>query len=117
MSLTFSYFILLYISRACLSIYFSQSTTFPSMTEVSIVEDDGIGTMESNKEDSVKSLWKFCNTITLPRSEVAFFTQAILIFILVIASLLKLTLDGPPSEEMSVWFPLLFGAIGYILLI
>ena len=85
------------------------------MTEVVIAEDDGIGSMESNEENSVRSLWKFCNSITLPRSEVVFFTQATLIFILVIASLLKLTLDRPPCEEMSVWFSLLFGAVGYIL--
>ena len=85
------------------------------MTEVVIDEDDGIGSMESNEEESVRSLWKFCNSITLPRSEVVFFNQATLIFILVIASLLKLTLDRPPCEEMSVWFSLLFGAVGYIL--
>ena len=85
------------------------------MTEVAIDEDDGIGTMESNEEDSVRSLWKFCNSITLPRLEVVFFTQATLIFILVIASLLKLTLDRPPCEEMSMWFSLLFGAVVYIL--
>ena len=84
------------------------------MTEVVIAEDDGIGSMESNEEDSVGSLWKFCNSITLPRSEV-FFTQATLVFILVIASLLKHTLDRPPCEEMLVWFSLLFGAVGYIL--
>ena len=76
------------------------------MTEVVITEDDGIGSMESNEEDSVRSLWKFCNSTTLPRSYVVFFTQATLIFILVIASLLKLTLDRPPCEEMSVWFSL-----------
>ena len=84
------------------------------MTEVVIAEDDGIVSMESNEEDSVRSLWKFCNSITLPRSEVVFFTQATLIFILVIASLSKLTLDRPPCE-MSVWFSLLFEAVGYIL--
>ena len=28
------------------------------MTEVFIDEDDGIGTMESNEEKSVRSLWK-----------------------------------------------------------
>ena len=84
------------------------------MTEVVIAGDDGIGSMEST-EDSIRSLWMFCNSITLPRSEVVFFTQATLIFILVIASLLKLTLDRPPCEEMSVWLSLLFEAVGYIL--
>ena len=42
------------------------------MIEVVIVENDGIGCMESNEEVSVSSLWKFCNSITLPRSEVVF---------------------------------------------
>ena len=68
------------------------------MTEVLIAKDDGIGSMESNEEDSVRFLWKFCNSIVLPRSNVVFFTQATLVFILVIASLLKLTLDRPPCE-------------------
>ena len=85
------------------------------MTEVVIAEDDGMGSTESNEEESVRSLWKFCYSITLPISEVVFFTQATLIFILLIASLLKLTLDRPPCEEMSVWFSLLFGAVSYIL--
>ena len=49
------------------------------MTDVVIAEDDGIGSMESNEEESLRSLWKFCNSITLPRSEVVFFTQATLI--------------------------------------
>ena len=29
------------------------------MTEVVIAEDDGIGSKESNEENSVRSLWKF----------------------------------------------------------
>ena len=85
------------------------------MTEVFIAEDDSVGIMESNAEESVRALWKFCNSITLPRSEVVFFTQATLIFILVVASLLKFTLERPPYEETSVWFSVLFGAGGYIL--
>ena len=43
------------------------------MTEAVIAEDDGIDSMESNEEESVRSLWKFCNSITLPRSEVVVF--------------------------------------------
>ena len=115
MILTFSYFIQLNNSRVCYQFTFSQSKTFSNVTEVVIDEDDGIGTMESNEEDSVMSWWKFCNSITLPRSEVVFFTQATQSFILVIASLLKVTLERPPCEEMSVWVSLLLGAVGYIL--
>ena len=64
--------------------------------------------MESNEEDSVWSLWKFGNLITIPRSEVVFLTQATLIFIFLIASLLKLTLDRPPCDEMSVVFTIIW---------
>ena len=80
------------------------------MTEVVIAEGDGIGSMESNEEDNIRSLWKFCNSINLPTSKVVFFTQSTLIFILVFASLLELTLNRPPCKEMSVWSSLLFGA-------
>ena len=34
------------------------------MTEVVISDVDGLGSMESNEKDSVKSLLKFCNSIT-----------------------------------------------------
>ena len=85
------------------------------MTEVVIAEDDAKGSMESNEDESVRSLWKFCNSIILPRSKVVFFTQATLIFILVNASLLTLILDRQPGEEYLVWFSLIFGASGYIL--
>ena len=54
------------------------------MTKVVFAENDGIGSMESNEEDSVEPLWTFCNSIILPRSEVVFFTQATLIFFLVL---------------------------------
>ena len=48
------------------------------MTEVVIAEDDGIGNMELNEKDSVRSLWKFCNSITFARSEVVFLVGAFL---------------------------------------
>ena len=114
MNLTFSYFILLHKIRVCFQFIFSPSRTISTIIIEVDAEDDGIGSMESNKEDSVRSLWKFCNSIFLPRSEVVFFTQATLIFFLVIADLLKLTLDRP-KEKISVWFSLSFGAVGYIL--
>ena len=84
------------------------------MTEQTIDVSDGLETIGTNIDDSVRT-WKFCNSVSLPRSEVVFFTQATLIFVLVVTSLLKLTLDKPPCEEMSVWFSLIFGAVGYIL--
>ena len=60
------------------------------MPEIVIAEDDAIGVMKSNAEDSVRSLWNLCSSITLTRSEVVCFTQAKLTFTLVSASLLSL---------------------------
>ena len=67
-------FKLLYNSRAWYQFIFSQSKSSSNMTEVVIAEDDGTGSMDSNDEKSVRSLWKFCNSITLPKSEVVFFS-------------------------------------------
>ena len=64
---------------------------------------------------SENSLWRFCNSVTLPRSEVVFFTQAALIFIIVVTSLLKIALDKPSCEDMSFWVGLLSAAVGYAL--
>ena len=47
---------------------------------------------------SENSLWRFCNSVTLPRSEVVFFTQAALIFIIVVTSLLKIALENHPVK-------------------
>ena len=81
------------------------------MTEVVIAEDDGIGSMESNEEDSVRSLWKFCNSKTLPRSEVVFFTQATLIFILVIASFVEThSRETAMRRNVSVLFTIIWSS-------
>ena len=53
------------------------------MTEVVIAEDDGIGTMELNEEDYVKSLCNICNSINYYENQRSFFTRATLIFILI----------------------------------
>ena len=51
--------------------------------------------VEDTVENSASrnSLWRFCNLVILPRSGVLFFTQAVLIFIIVVTSLLKIELD------------------------
>ena len=63
---------------------------------------------------SENSLWRFCNSVTLPRSEVLFSTQAALVFIIVVTSLLEIALDKPSCEDMSFWVGgLLSAALGY----
>ena len=74
-----------------------------------------IGEVVFDNGQSERASWKFCNSSTLPRSEVLFFTQALLIFIIVVSCLLKLIFAHPPCEEAPMWFSLLFGTVGYLL--
>ena len=67
------------------------------------------------KSVSETSLWRVGNSVTLPRSEVVFFVQAALFFIIVVTSLLKIALDKPTCEDMSFWMGLLSAAVGYAL--
>ena len=59
------------------------------------------------KESSSKSSWKFCNQTTLPRSEVLFFIQMFVIFLLISHCIVKLTILKPNGEETSVWISIL----------
>ena len=42
---------------------------------------------------SENSSWRFCNSVSLPRSEVVFFTPAASIFLIVVTSFSKTALD------------------------
>ena len=53
------------------------------------------------KQSSRKSTWKFCNQITLPRSEVVFFVQMFVILMLIVLCIVKLTVLKPTCEETS----------------
>ena len=86
---------------------------FIEMNEQAVDIADCIA-VEDTIENSKNSLWRFCNSVTLPRSEVVFFTQAAIIFIIV-TSLLKIALDKPSCEDMSFWVGLLSAAVGYAL--
>ena len=66
------------------------------------------------KQSSGKSTWKFCNQITLPRSEVVFFVQMFVILLIVLC-IVKLTVLKPTCEETSVWISILSSLVGYIL--
>ena len=64
---------------------------------------------------SERSAWKFCNSTTLHRSEVVFFSQAITLLILIVSRLIKLTFYKVPCEDMPFWVSVLSAAVGYIL--
>ena len=85
------------------------------MPSVVISEVDGIGSMESYEEDNVRSVRKLrqFNHSAKIRGCLCI-TQATKLFLLVTANLLKLASDKPPCKEMSAWFHVLFGAVGYI---
>ena len=85
------------------------------MTEQGIDVEDGLTPSETSPDESVGSNWIFCNSVTLPRSEVLFFTQPCLIYIIVITCLLKLALDKPDCEDMTFWVSLLSGSVGLAL--
>ena len=67
------------------------------------------------KQSSGKFNWKFCNQITLPRSEVVFFIQMFVILMLIVLCIVKLTVLKPTCEETSVWISILSSLVGYIL--
>ena len=65
------------------------------------------------KESSRKCNWKFCNQITLPRSEVVFFVQMFVILMLIVLCIVKLTVLKPTCEKTSVWISILWSLVGY----
>ena len=75
----------------------------------------GVETLVFQRDQFERSSWKFCNSTTLPRSEVVFFFQALILLILIITSLIKLLFYEVPCEEMPFWVSLLSAAVGYIL--
>ena len=53
--------------------------------------------------------------MTVPRSEVVFMSQMVLILILLSFCIFKLSLTQLTYEETSVWFSILSGLVGYVL--
>ena len=59
--------------------------------------------------------WKFCFDANVPRSEVVFMSQLIIILFLLSFCIYKLSLTQVICEETSVWFSILSGLVGYVL--
>jgi len=58
------------------------------------------------------SKWHFFGQ-ALPRSEIVFFVQVTLVFIVVIVSIVNITMQHPDSQ---LWIALLSSSVGYLLL-
>ena len=82
---------------------------------MSEVDNNCINEIIFEPESSLNTYWKFCNQVTLPKSEVVFFTQMLVVITLMIISILKLTAFEQRCEEASVWISILSSLVGYIL--
>ena len=89
------------------------------MSEATTAVDEPDATLVTefvyNETNSEKKSWKFCNTVTLPRSEVVFVAQMVVILILLTFCILKLSFTKLSCKETSVWFSILSGLVGYVL--
>ena len=89
------------------------------MSEATTAVDEPDATLVTefvyNETNSEKKSWKFCNNVTLSRSEVVFVAQMVVILILLLFCILKLSFTKLSCEEMSVWFSILSGLVGYVL--
>ena len=89
------------------------------MSEATTAVDEPDATLVTefvyNETNSEKKSWKFCNNVTLPRSEVVFVAQMVVILILLTFCIVKLSFTKLSCEETSVWFSILSGLVGYVL--
>ena len=89
------------------------------MSEIAVDEPDATiitdFVFEKNNESVERKPWNFCNKVTVPRSEVVFMSQMILILILLFFCIYKLSLTKLSCEETSVSFAILSGSVGYVL--
>lgn len=65
----------------------------------------------SEQSSNTGSKWKCCHH-TVPRDEIQYFVQIILVYLIVIASMINLSLDIPPKN---LWISLASAGTAYIL--
>ena len=59
--------------------------------------------------------WRCCSNSTVPKSEVIFFVQVSIIFLMIVLCFSMLFLLSESCEEKSIWIALLTSLVGYIL--
>ena len=87
------------------------------MNDTVVDETDGtiVTDFVYEENNTEKKSLKFCQNVTVPRSEVVFMSQMVLILILLAFCIFKLSLTQLTCEETSVWFSILSGLVGYVL--
>jgi len=74
-------------------------------------DNNSIGIEEFEQNSNSSSRWHWFGH-ALPRSEIVFFVQVILVYIVVIVSIVNITLSHDPDR---LWITLLSSSIGYLL--
>ena len=85
-----------------------------SQTEYQLDSGGGINDMVFDADHQERRSWRFCNS-RLPRLEVVYFTQILIIIFLITVSLAKLVFFSLDCEESTFWFSLLSCIVGYAL--
>ena len=81
--------------------------------ESSDLADSGFHSLVFDDENIERRSWKFCNN-SVPRSEVVFFSQIIIIAFIIVFSCINIFLSVN-CEETTIWVAILSSAVGYIL--
>ena len=85
-----------------------------SQTEDQLDSGGGITGLVFDAENQERQSWRFCNS-RLPRSELVYFTQILIILFLITVSLIILVFSKLDCEESTFWFSLLSCTVGYAL--
>ena len=100
-------------------IKFSSFNSSSMSAHADIVEEDipdnGFGNIVFDQNDRERPSWRFCNNVSLPRSEVMFFAQMFLIVAVISICSIKLLFFRANCEDSTLWFALFSGAVGFAL--
>ena len=77
------------------------------------VPDQGVNNIIFDSDNIERKSWVFFGE-KVPRSQVLFIVQVLIIFIVVLCSVIKLCISTK-CEEVTVWVALLSSSIGYML--
>lgn len=66
---------------------------------------------ERRSTDSVQSRWRFMGE-SIPKAEIVYFCQMIIVFVIVVAAIVNITIKNGSNE---LWVSLLSGCTGYVL--
>ena len=96
-------------------IHFSKVMFEETVVDVDQVDSATVADIVFDQRGEERKPWFFCGNIALPRSEVVFFSQLIIVVSLITLCLVKLIFFNVSCEESSVWISLLSSLVGYIL--